>query len=83
VTVDGTTTDTHPGDSFVDDTTTVSTDDNQNLEPIPSLVCGLTQEEENLVARMEDIIQFFLNLLQVADGNLEPEKCALYLIGHR
>jgi hypothetical protein len=28
--VDGTTTDTHPGDSFVDDTTTGATDDNHN-----------------------------------------------------
>jgi hypothetical protein len=83
VSVDGTTTDTHPGDSFVDDTTTGATDDNHNLKPIPSSVCGITQEEENLVARMEDIIQFFLNLLKVTGGDLAPEKCAWYLIGHR
>jgi hypothetical protein len=36
VSVDGTTTDKFPGDSFVDDTTTGATDDNHNLEPIPS-----------------------------------------------
>jgi hypothetical protein len=36
VSVDGITTDTRPGDSFVDDTTTCATDDNHNLEPIPS-----------------------------------------------
>jgi hypothetical protein len=83
VSIDGTTTDTHPGDSFVDDTTTGATDDNHNLEPIPSSVRGLTQEEERLFARMEDIIQFFLDLLQVTGGDLAPEKCAWYLIGHR
>jgi hypothetical protein len=83
VSVYGTTTDTRPRDSFVYETTTGATDDNHNLKPIPSSVIGLTQEEENLVARMEDIIQFFLNLLQVTGGDLAPEKCAWYLIGHR
>jgi hypothetical protein len=82
VSVDSTTTDTHPGDSFMDDTTTGATDDNHNLEPIPSTVRGITQEEESLVAQMEDIIQFFLDLLQVTGGDLAPEKCVWYLIGH-
>jgi hypothetical protein len=74
VSVDGITTDTRPGDSFVDDTTTCATDDNHNhnLEPIPSTVCGLTQEEDSLVAQMEVIIQFFLDLLQVTGGDLAP-----------
>jgi hypothetical protein len=81
--VDGVTTDTRPGDSFVDNTTTVATDDNHNLEPISSTFRGLTQEEDSLVARMEEIIQFFLDLLQVTGGNLAPEKCTWYLIGHR
>jgi hypothetical protein len=44
VSVDGRTTDTGPGDSFMDDTTTGATDDNHNLDSIPSTVCGLTQE---------------------------------------
>jgi hypothetical protein len=83
VSVDGKTTDTRPGDSFVDDTITGATGDNHNLEPIPSSVRGLTQEEESLVARMEDRIQFFLDLLQVTGGDLAPEKFAWYLIGHR
>jgi hypothetical protein len=83
VSVDGKTTDTCPGDSFMDNTTTGETYDNHNLDPITPSVCGLTQEEESLVARMEDIIQFFLDLLQVAGGDLAPEKCAWYLIGHR
>jgi hypothetical protein len=46
VSVDGITTDTRPGDSFVDDTTTGATDDNHNREPIPSTVRGLAQEED-------------------------------------
>jgi hypothetical protein len=78
VSVDGTTTDTRPEDSLVDDTTTCATDDNHNLETIASSVPGLTQEEESLVARMEDIIKFFLDLLQVTGGDLAPEKCAWY-----
>jgi hypothetical protein len=32
---------------------------------------------------MEVILQFFLDLLQVTWGDLAPEKCAWYLIGHR
>jgi hypothetical protein len=82
VSVDGITTDTRPGDSFVDDTTTGATDDNHNLEPISSSVRGLTQEEDGLVAQMEVIIQFFLDLLQVTGCDHAPEKCAWYLIGH-
>jgi hypothetical protein len=83
VSVYGITTDTCPGYSFVEDTTTGATDDNHNLEPIPSMVHGLTREEDILVARMEVIIQFFLDLLQVMDGGLAPETCAWYLIGLR
>jgi hypothetical protein len=83
VSVDVITTYTCPGDSFVDDTTTGATDDNHNIDPISSTVRGLTQEEDSLVTRMEVIIQFFLDLLQVTDGDLAPKKCAWYLIGHR
>jgi hypothetical protein len=32
---------------------------------------------------MEDIIKFFLDLLQATGGDLAPENCAWYLIGHR
>jgi hypothetical protein len=32
---------------------------------------------------MEEIIQFFLDLLQVTGGDLSPEKCVWYLISHR
>jgi hypothetical protein len=81
--VDGRTTDTRPGDSFVDATTTGATYDYHNLDPIPSTVRGITQEEDSLVTRMEVIMQFLLDLLQVTGGDLAPEKCAWYLIGHR
>jgi hypothetical protein len=67
----------------VDDTTTGATDDNHNLDPISSTFRGLTEEEDSLVTRMEVIIQFVLDLLQVTGGDLAPEKCAWYLIGHR
>jgi hypothetical protein len=44
ISVDGRTTDIHPGDSFVDDTTTGATYDNHNLDPISSTVRGITKE---------------------------------------
>jgi hypothetical protein len=44
VSVNGITTDTRPGDLFVDDRTTCATYDSYNLEPISSTVRGLTQE---------------------------------------
>jgi hypothetical protein len=56
--VDGNTTDAHPGDSFVDDTHMGATDDNYHLEPIPASGSELSPEEENIVTRMEDIILF-------------------------
>jgi hypothetical protein len=56
----------------VEDTTTGATDDKHNIEPIPYSVRGLTQEEESLVARMEDTIHVFLDILQVTGGNLAP-----------
>jgi hypothetical protein len=43
----------------------------------------LTWSEEELIAKMQDIIQFFLDVLQVTGGDLAPAKCAWYLICHR
>jgi hypothetical protein len=57
-----------PGDSFVDDTTCGVTDDNADMEPVPASVTNLTDCEEALVGRMEEIIQFFPDLLQVTGG---------------
>jgi hypothetical protein len=71
------------GDSFVDDTTTGSTNDDSKLEPVSHNISDLTSSEEKLIAKMEEIIQFFLDLLQVTGGDLAPEKCVWYLISHR
>jgi hypothetical protein len=83
VSVDKSTISTRPGDSFVDDTTTSTTDDDVPKYPVPIDEKELTSDEEALVKRMEDIIQFFLDLLQVAGGDLAPERCVWYLIAHR
>jgi hypothetical protein len=61
----------------VDDTTTGATYDNHHLEPIPSSVSEITPEEESLLARIEDIILFLLNLIQVTGGYLTPEKLCM------
>jgi hypothetical protein len=66
----------------MDYTTTGATTDDCNAEPNYKDVNGLTDEEEKLVSRMEDIIQFFLDLLQVTGGDLAPKKCVWYLISH-
>jgi hypothetical protein len=72
-----------PGDSFIDDTTTGFTNDDPELEPVSSDIAELTMPEETLIAKMEEIIQFLLDLLQVTGGDLAPEKCVWYLINHQ
>jgi hypothetical protein len=72
-----------PGDSFVDDTTAGYTNDDPELEPVSHDISELTSSEETLIAKMEEIIQFLLDILQVAGGNLAPYKCVWYLISHR
>jgi hypothetical protein len=69
-----------PGDSFVDDTTCGVTDDDITAESVRSDVHTLVELEEELIDHMEDIMQYFLDLLQVAGGDLAPEKCAWFLI---
>jgi hypothetical protein len=71
------------GDSFVDDTTTGTTNDYTTMEPVPVEEEALTWSEEELVAKMQDIIRFFLDVLQVTRGHLASAKCAWYLICHR
>jgi hypothetical protein len=83
VSVDKTTVSKRPGDAFVDDTITGTTDDDVTKEPVPLEEKELTSDEEAMVKRMEDIIQFFLDLLQATGGNLAPEKCVWFLIAHR
>jgi hypothetical protein len=82
VSVDKSTISTRPGDSFVDDTTTGTTDDDVTKDPVPIDGKELTSDEEAMVKRMEDVIQFFLDLLQVTGGDLAPEKCVWYLNAH-
>jgi hypothetical protein len=83
VAIDGVQEHIRPGDSFVDDTTTGSTNDDPELEPVPTEQEELTPYEESLVAKMEEIIYFFLDLIQVTGGGLAPEKRVWYLISHR
>jgi hypothetical protein len=83
VAVDGVEEHIRPGDSLVDDTTGGVTDDDVDMEPVPASVTNLTDGEEALVGRMEDIIQFFLDLLQVTGGDLTPYKCAWFHIAFR
>jgi hypothetical protein len=53
----------HPGDSFVNDTTTGTTNDYPELKTIPTDQVELNTSEGTLIAKMVEIIQFFLDLL--------------------
>jgi hypothetical protein len=64
----------------VDDTTPGTTNNDVTKDPVPIDEKELTSDEEAMVKRMEDIIPFFLDLLQVTGGHLSPEKCVWYLI---
>jgi hypothetical protein len=83
VAIDGEEEHIRPGNSFVDDTTTGTTNDDSELEQVSHDISDLTSSEETLIAKMEEIIHFFLDLLQVTGGDLAPEKCVWYLISHR
>jgi hypothetical protein len=83
VAVNGVEEHTISGESFVDDTTCGATNDDPDIEPTGVKVKQLTQSEEKLATRMQDIVQFFLDFLQVTGGDLTQEKCAWYLICHR
>jgi hypothetical protein len=72
-----------PINSFVDDTRTRSTNNDPELEPVSHDIYELTTSEETLIAKMEEIIQFFLDLIHVTGGDLAPKKCMWYLISHR
>jgi hypothetical protein len=70
-----------PGDSFVDDTTCGVTD--ITADPVSSAALELVEREEALIEQIEDIMQYFLDLLQVTGGDLAPEKCVWFLIAFR
>jgi hypothetical protein len=72
IAIDGVKEHIHSGDSFVDDKTTVTTNDDSEIEPIPTDQVEFTTSEELLISKMEEIIQLFLDLLQVTGGDLDP-----------
>jgi hypothetical protein len=63
-----------PGDSFVDNITTGTTNDDPELEPIFTDQVELITSEETLIANMDEIKKIFLDLLQVTGVDLSPEK---------
>jgi hypothetical protein len=83
VAIDGVEEHIRTGNSFVDDTTTGTTNDYPELEPVSTDQAELTTSEEALISKMEESIQIFLNLLQVTGRDLAPEKCVWYIISHR
>jgi hypothetical protein len=77
VSVDNSKTNTRPGDSFVDDATTGVTSDDKAREPVPLEETDLATNEVELIYKMQVIIQFFLDLLQVIGGGLlQRNACA-------
>jgi hypothetical protein len=83
VAVDGEEVHVRPGDSFVDDTTTGVKNGDTAMEPVPTEVKELTQSGEELIEKMQLIIQLFLDLLQVTGDDLAPEKYMWFLLCHR
>jgi hypothetical protein len=80
IAVDGVEEHVRPGDAFVDNTATGVTNDETTIEPVDTEVTALTLSEEELVGKMQTIIQFFLDLIQVTVGDLAPEKRVWFLI---
>jgi hypothetical protein len=70
------------GDSIVDDTTTGSTNDDSELEPVFHDISELTSSEGSLISKTEEIIQFFLDLLQVTGGDLVMSFICASVINH-
>jgi hypothetical protein len=70
------------GEGLIDDTGLVVSAQ-ASTEIISSHVKRLSNYEAALFARMNRMIQFFLELLQVAGGDLNISKCACFTIFHR
>jgi hypothetical protein len=83
IAVDGVEEHVRPGDTFVEDTTTCVTNDDTTIEPVDVEFTALILSEEERIGKMQRIIQFFLDLLQVTGGDLAPEKCVWFLTCHR
>jgi hypothetical protein len=74
VAIDGVEEHIRPGESFVDNTTCGVTHDDTTSEPVSSEVRELVELEEELIEHMVEIMQYFLDLLQVTGGDLAPEN---------
>jgi hypothetical protein len=74
VSVDNITTHTRPGESFVEYTTTGVTSNDTARDPVSIDVTDLTADEAELINQMQVVVQFFLDLLQVTGGDLDPDK---------
>jgi hypothetical protein len=72
IAVDGVEGHVRPGDAFVDDTTTGVTNDDTTIEPVDAEVTALTISEEELIGKIQTIIQFFIDLLQVTGADMAP-----------
>jgi hypothetical protein len=83
IAVDGVEEHVRPVDAFVDDTTTGVTNVDTTIEPVNAEITALTPSEQELIGKMQTIIQFFLDLLQVTGDYMAPEKCVWFLICHR
>jgi hypothetical protein len=53
------------------------------MEAVPVEVKELAQSEEDFIEKMQIIIKFFIDLLQVTGGDLAPERCIWFMICHR
>jgi hypothetical protein len=75
IAVDGVEEHVRTRDAFVENTNKGVTNDDTTIEPVDVEVTDLTLSEEELIGKMQMIIQFFLDLLQVTGGDLALEKC--------
>jgi hypothetical protein len=60
------------GESFINNTTCGAMKNDPDIEPTGVEVEQLTEREDKMATRMQDIIQLFLDILQVTGGYLEP-----------
>jgi hypothetical protein len=70
------------GEGQIDDTGLVVSSQS-STEITPTRTKRFTKDEDLLFARMQKIIQFFLELLQVSGGDLNISKCACFTVFHR
>jgi hypothetical protein len=72
----------HIGEGLIDDTG-VMVSAQSSTEITSTRVKYFTPDEDVLFSRMKKMIQFFLELIQVAGGDLNISKCACFTVFHR